>query len=140
MNLPNEFSTLKELTLKKIAEGRFAFSDCLENLEGSLKLGLIRETLLVYLGDNFLSIFKLAEIGGLSEAMIVQLLQEKEEERSQTILRLNILTTWLSVNSVDAQVGVYLYFGNFGYKFNDFHAQVKEEVLGTLDFDHFTTK
>merc|ERR1711981_405584 len=52
--------------------------------------------------------------------MIRRLLQEKKEERSQTILRLNILTTWLSVNSMDAQV--------------------KEEVLETLDFDHFTTK
>ena len=89
MNLPNEFSTLKELTLKKIAEGRFAFSDCLENLEKSPKLGLetVGEALLAHLGKNFLFISKLAEVGGLSEAMMRRLLQENKEDCSQTILR-----------------------------------------------------
>ena len=42
------------------------------------------------------------------------------EDDSQTILRFNILTTWHSVNSMDAKV--------------------KDEFLQTLDFDHFTTK
>ena len=46
------------------------------------------------------------EVGGLSETMMRRLLQEKGEEKSQTILRLNILTTWLSLNLMDAQVGV----------------------------------
>ena len=120
MNLSGEFSSLVDFTTRKIVEGKFGFSDCLENLEDSLKFGLVGETLLVYLGENFLAISKLAEVGGLSEAMMRKLLQEKMEDGSQTILRFNILTTWLSVNSMDTEV--------------------KEEVLQTLDFDHFTTK
>ena len=120
MNLSGEFSSLVDFTTRKIVEGKFGFSDCLENLEDSLKFGLVGETLLVYLGENFLAISKLTKVGGLSEAMMRKLLQEKMEDGSQTILRFNILTTWLSVNSMDTEV--------------------KEEVLQTLDFDHFTTK
>ena len=104
MNLSGEFSSLVDFTTRKIVEGKFGFSDCLENLEDSLKLGLVGETLLVYLGENFLAISKLAEVGGLSEAMMRKLLQEKVDDSSQTILRFRILTTWLSVNSMDAQV------------------------------------
>merc|ERR1711915_1081554 len=93
MNLPNEFSTLVDFTVGKIVEGKFTFGDCLENLDKSSKLGLetVGEALLVHLGKNFLSISKLAEVGGLSETMMRRLLQEKEEDGSQTILRLNIL-------------------------------------------------
>ena len=120
MNLSEEFASLVDFTTKKMYEGKFEFPECLENLEDSLKFGLLGETLLAYLGDNFPAISKLTEVGDLSEAMMRKLLQEKKEVVSQTILRFNILVTWLSVNIVDTEV--------------------KEEVLQTLDFDHFTTK
>jgi len=122
INLSMEFSTVESFTLENIKKGKFSFSECLKSLDYSSKLGLksVGETSLVFLGENFVKIAQMKEVGALSEPMIVRLLQEKGEERSQTFLRLNILTTWLSVNSMDAQV--------------------KEEVLGTLDFDHFTSK
>ena len=126
MNLPEEFSALVEFTKKKISEGKFAYPDCVGNLEDSLKLGLevVGEGLLSYLGANFQSIPNLAEVGALSVAMIRRLLREEMDScqtiSSQTIPRLHLLSTWLSVNSVEAEV--------------------KEELLGMLAFDHFTTK
>ena len=77
----------------------------MENLDVCAKLGLetVGGTLLAYLGENFLNISKLAEIGGLSEAMVRRLLQAKVGDSSQTIHRLNILATWLSVNTMDAR-------------------------------------
>ena len=111
MNLPNEFATLVDFTVGKIAEEKFPISECLGNLDHSSKLGLetVGKALLVHLGKNFLSISKLPEVGGLSEAMMRRLLQEKEEDRSQTVLRLEVLVTWLSVNSMDAQVKLVVY-------------------------------
>ena len=88
-NLPNELRILTEYTVKKINEGNFSFSDCLENLDVSSKLGLVGagEALLGHLGKNFLNISKLAEVGALSEDMMRRLLQENKEDESQTILR-----------------------------------------------------
>ena len=88
-NLPNELRIVSDFTVKKIAEGNFTFSDCLENLDDSSKPGLggVVEALLAYLGENFLHISKLAEVGNLSEDMMWRLLQENKEDESQTILR-----------------------------------------------------
>ena len=105
MNLPKEVSDLMDFTAKQIVDGKFAFSDCVEHLEVSFQLGLetVGGTLLTYLGENFLNISKLAEVGGLSEAVIRRLIEENDEDSSQTIHRLNTFSTWLSVNSVNAR-------------------------------------
>lgn len=109
INLFMEFPIVESVTLKNIEKGMYSLSDCLKSLDHSSKLGLkdVGETLLVHLGENFVKIAQMGEVGALSEPMIIRLLQEKYEERSQTIHRLNVFTTWLSVNSMDAQVGVY---------------------------------
>ena len=88
-NISKELKILTEYTVKKIKEGNFTFSDCLENLDDSSKPGLggVVEALLAYLGENFLHISKLAEVGNLSEDMMWRLLQENKEDESQTILR-----------------------------------------------------
>ena len=89
INLSKELKILTEYIVKKIAERNFTFSDCLENLDDSSKPGLggVVEALLAYLGENFLHISKLAEVGNLSEDMMWRLLQENKEDESQTILR-----------------------------------------------------
>ena len=89
INLSKELKILTEYTVKKIKEGNFTFSDCLENLDVSSKLGLVGvgEALLAHLGKNFLNISKLAEVGTLSEDMMRRLLQESKEDGSQTNLR-----------------------------------------------------
>ena len=89
INLSKELKILTEYTVKKINEGNFTFSDCLEKLDVSFKLGLVDvgEALMAHLGKNFLNISKLAEVGTLSEDMMRRLLQESKEDGSQTILR-----------------------------------------------------
>ena len=106
INLSIEFSTVESFTMENIKKGKFSFSDCLKSLDYSSKLGMksVGETLLVYLGENLVKFAQIEDVGALSEPMIVGLLREKSEERSHTIHRLNVLTTWLSVNSMDAQV------------------------------------
>ena len=51
-NVSKELKILTEYTVKKIKEGNFTFSDCLENLDDSSKPGLggVVEALLAYLG------------------------------------------------------------------------------------------
>ena len=117
INLSTEFSTVESFTSDNIKKGKFSFSDCLKSLDYSSKLGLksVGETLLVYLGENLVEFAEIEDVGALSEPMIVRLLQEKGEDSSQTIHRLKILTTWLSVNSMDAQVKlVYILLHNGG--------------------------
>ena len=110
IHLPLEFETVESFTMENIKKGKFSFSDCLVSLDDCSKMGLkdVGETLLVYLGGNFVNIGQLKEVRALSESMIVRLLQEKQEERDQTSLRLNILTTWLSVNSMDEEVWIFI--------------------------------
>ena len=117
INLSMEFSTVESFTSDNIKKGKFSFSDCLKSLDYSSKLGMksVGETLLVYLGENLVEFAEIEDVGALSEPMIVRLLQEKGEDSSQTIHRLKILTTWLSVNSMDAQVKlVYILLHNGG--------------------------
>ena len=117
LNLATEFSTVGNFAMENIQGGKFSFSDCLKSLDYSSKLGMksVGETLLVYLGENLVEFAEIEDVGALSEPMIVRLLQEKGEDSSQTIHRLKILTTWLSVNSMDAQVKlVYILLHNGG--------------------------
>ena len=117
INLSMEFSTVESFTSDNIKKGKFSISDCLKSLDYSSKLGMksVGETLLVYLGENLVEFAEIEDVGALSEPMIVRLLQEKGEDSSQTIHRLKILTTWLSVNSMDAQVKlVYILLHNGG--------------------------
>ena len=106
INLSTEFSTVESFTLDNIKKGKFSFSASLKSLDYSSKLGMksVGETLLVWLGENFIKIAQMEEVGALSEPMMVRLLQEKADKRRKTIHRLNILTKWLSINSMDSQV------------------------------------
>ena len=106
INLSTEFSTVESFTLDNIKKGKFSFSASLMSLDYSSKLGMksVGETLLVWLGENFVKFAQMEEVGALSEPMMVRLLQEKADKRSETIHRLNILTKWLSINSMEAQV------------------------------------
>ena len=103
MNLSEEFSTLEDFTSDRIVMGEFIGKDCLQSFEDSLKFGKIGKTLQVYLKENVRKISKLAEVGGLSEAMMRKLLQEKMDDPNQTVLQLNMLITWLSVNTVNTE-------------------------------------
>ena len=80
----------------------------------------ISDALLTTLGNNFLDISKATEVGVLSEAMISRLMEEKKEVKDQTILRLKTFVAWLSSNTMAAER--------------------KDEVVKTLDFQHFTHK
>jgi len=122
INFAMEFSAVESFTIHSVKEGKFPFSDCLKSLEYSAKLGLktVGESLLAYLGDNYHKIFQMEEVGVLSEAMIIRLLEEKSQCRCFTILRFRTLVTWLSVNSMSDER--------------------KAEVLQTLDFNNFTTR
>ena len=75
---------------------------------------------MAYLGENFENISKVETVGVLSQDMIVRLLEEKKEESSKTVYRFRTFVKWLSVNAMEADM--------------------KEEVLKLLDFNHFTTK
>ena len=120
MNLPVEFSALEDFSIDKIKEGHFPFSDCLKYSDDCLEKGLqaVLDTLLSYLGDNFLNISQMKDVSLISQEMIVMLLEEKCEDTPQTIHRLRTLVTWLSVNTMDDRT--------------------REEVLKTLDLKHFT--
>ena len=106
LNLATEFSTVGSFAMENIKGGKFSFSDCLKSLDDCAKLGLkgVGESLLAYLGENFGSIAQMGEVGALSEPMMIRLLEEKSEEKNETVHRLKVLATWLSVNSLDAQV------------------------------------
>ena len=122
MNLPSEYGKVEEYTSDNIKKGKFSLSDGLKCLEDSSKLGLkaVGEALLSHLGGNFSQISQLDEIEVLSQPMMIRLLQEKIEERSQTILRFRTFEKWLFVNSIDDVV--------------------KSDVLEMFDFDDFTFK
>ena len=106
LNLALEFSTVESFAVENIMGAKFTFADCLKSLDYSSKLGLksVGETLLAYLGENFVNIAQMKEVGDLSEPMILKLLDENSRVRSETIHRLNVLTTWLSGNTMDRQV------------------------------------
>ena len=122
MNLPSEYGKVEAYTLDNIKKGKYPMSDCLKYLEDSSKLGLvvIWEALLSHLGGNFITISEFEEVKSLPEPMILGLLQEKSEERSQTILRFKTFALWLSANSMDDAA--------------------KSEVLRLFNFDDFTFK
>ena len=98
MNLPEEFSSLEDFTMDTIwSYEKFSLSVCLDNFEKSYKLGLevLGDCLLEFLAENFFGLSEMAEVGGLSEAMIMRLLRQKREVRSQTILRFQTFAKWL---------------------------------------------
>ena len=106
LNLATEFSTVGSFAMENIKGGKFSISDCLKSLDDCAKLGLksVGESLLAYLGENFVNIAQMKEVGDLSEPMILKLLDENWGVRSDTIHRLNVLTTWLSGNTMATQV------------------------------------
>ena len=134
MNLPEEASSLEEFTKKKIVDGKFSLSECIQNLENAFKPG-VGEALVVYLGKNFCKISKLAAVGGLSEPMMLKLLEEKKEDRSQTIMRFQTFAKWLSFNSMDAAVkSEVLQLFNFDdYKFKELTSDVLKSGLYPVD-------
>ena len=120
MNLSNQYLEVEAFTVRSIIKHQYPYSDCLKSLDDSSKMGLqtVGETLLTHLGKNFFKISELEEVGELSEAMIIRLLEEQKEVETQTILRLKTFVTWLSVNSMEDEM--------------------EEEVLEMFDFEHFT--
>ena len=106
--------------MENITNGKYPLSDCLKSLDDSSKMGLqsVGETLLTHLGENFKQITNVPEVEELSEAMIIRLIEEQKEVKTQTILRLKTFVTWLSANSMENEK--------------------KDEVLETFDFEHFT--
>ena len=122
MNLAAEYGVLESYTSDNIKKGKFLPSDCIKRLEDSSKLGLkaVGETLLSHLGGNFSTISQIDEVKSLSEPLIIRLLLEKREEKSQTIFRLKTFALWLSVNSMDDAA--------------------KSEVLKLFNFEDFTFK
>ena len=120
MNLPSKYSIVQTFSLENIAEAKYPSIDCLKSLDDSSKMGseTVGETLLTHLGENFIEISEVAEIGELSEAMITRLLQEKKHCENQTIHRLKTFVNWLSVNCMEDER--------------------KDGVLEYLDFSHFT--
>ena len=124
MNLSMESATVEGFTIDNIKKRKFLLSSCLLYLNDCSKMGLttVGETLIVHLGQNFLSISQMEvfEVGVLSEEMIVTLLEEKKEDKAQTFFRFKIFSSWLSANSMEEEV--------------------KHETLQSLDFSHFTSK
>ena len=137
MNLPSEYGKVEAYTLDNIKKGTYPMSDCLKYLEDSSKLGLvvIWEALLSHLGGNFVAISQLDEVKSLSEPMIVTLLHEKSEERSQSIFRFKTLAKWLSVNSMDDTVkSDALELFNFeDFKFKELNYEVRNSGLYPVD-------
>ena len=103
-NLSAEFTSLEDYVKKNIENEQFLLSACLKGLKTSFQRGLLQTvglTLLAYLGDSFAWICQMDEVGSLCQPLIIRLLQEKENEPSQTIHRFRALNTWLSLNSTD---------------------------------------
>ena len=124
MNLSMECATVEGFTIDNIKKGTFSLYFCLLCLNDCSKMGLttVGETLIVHLGQNFLPISQMEvfEVGVLSEEMIVTLLEEKKEDKAQTIFRFKTFSSWLSANSMEDEV--------------------KHHTLQSLDFSHFTSK
>ena len=122
VDLTREFSKVEEFFRVNIKKACYPLSDCLEGLDDSSKRRLekVEAELLAYLGENFENISKVETVGVLSQDMIVRLLEEKKEESSKTVFRFRTFVKWLSVNAMEADM--------------------KEEVLKLLDFNHFTTR
>ena len=122
MNLSMEFSVVEKFVTNHTRDGLFALSDCLRSLNEPSMVGLktVEESILAYLGENFDKLWEMAEVKTLSEPIIIQLLQEKKEDIRFTIHRFRTLLTWLSANSMDTEI--------------------RDAVLETVDFHHFTSK
>merc|ERR1711981_1096390 len=90
MNLPSQFYKVETFTLQSITNGKYPLSECLRSLDVSSKMGMqsVGEALLTLLGSYFTKISEMAEVGELTEAMIIRLLEEKNEKKKKTILRL----------------------------------------------------
>ena len=129
MNLPAEYGKVESYTSDNIKKGKFTLLDCLKYLEVSSKLGLevVGADLLSHLGRDFIMISQFDEVKTLSQPMLVRLLQEKIEDRSQTIFRFKTFTLWLSVNSmVDAAKSEVLKLFNFeDFTFKELNSEVK---------------
>ena len=131
MNLSEQFLKLEAFVVKNIVNKKYPFPDCLKCLDVSSKMGLdtVGETLLAHLGQNFLRISELEEVGELSEEMVIWLLEEKTEVETQTIHRLRTFVTWLSDNSIDDEKDEEIVKQRIA---------LEEKVLESLDFEHFT--
>jgi len=120
-NLPKVFEAVENFSISKMKKGEFPLSDCLKSLDDCSRLGLetVGETLLIFLGRNFVNFCQDEAVGTLSGNMLFRLLEERTEIRDQTIVRFRALVTWLSFN---------------------LEAIMKADLLKMFDFDHFTTE
>merc|ERR1711936_1270250 len=120
VNLSEEFSRVEGFAVDNIKDGKFSLSDCLKGLADCSLAGLqaVLEALLAHLGENFVNFSQMEDVCLLSQHMVLRLLQEKEDDQSQTIHRFRTLMAWLSGNSTNAQM--------------------VDEALTMFDFDHFT--
>ena len=118
MNLSEDFKHVESYVLDNITRGHFSDSDCLTNLDRSsmLRMDAVGETLLGYLRKYLPRLYQLKDVGVLSEAMIIKLLEEEEEMKEWlTIHRFKIFVEWLYANPMAA-----------------------DGKAKALDFDHFT--
>lgn len=131
MNLSAEYGNVEAYVLDNIRGGKFGLSDCLKYLEDSSELGLktVGETLLSHLGSKFGKIQGLQEVGLLSEAMILRLLEERSEQRSQTILRFKTFATWFSLNSMEDVAKVLDLFNFEDFTIQELNSDVRKSGL-----------
>ena len=89
VNLSEEFSAVEGFAVDNIKAGKFSLSDCLKGLADCSLAGLqaVLEALLAHLGENFENFSQMEDVCLLSQHMILRLLQEKEDDQSQTIHR-----------------------------------------------------
>ena len=89
VNLSEEFSAVEGFAVDNIKAGKFSLSDCLKGLADCSLAGLqaVLEALLAHLGENFENFSQMEDVCLLSQHMVLRLLQEKEDDQSQTIHR-----------------------------------------------------
>ena len=89
VNLSEEFSAVEGFAVDNIKAGKFSLSDCLKGLADCSLAGLqaVLEALLAHLGENFVNFSQMEDVCLLSQHMVLRLLQEKEDDQSQTIHR-----------------------------------------------------
>ena len=139
MNLSEDFEQIESYLADSIKKDHFSIEDCVNNLDKSYNIRMeeVGEALIAYLRENLDQLSEMEEVGVLSEALIIKLLQEeddvddeeedsddevekKEKERQQTVFRFKIFLKWLSTNSIAPEK--------------------KAKAIEMFDFDHFSAK